>query len=270
LRAAVLALPAAPKLGALRAELLYGSGMLALHQGEYAKARSFLEEGVAIARQVGDQHLLAPTLATLGFVSRVEGDYATARGALEEALALGRASSDDYHTAMALHHLGLLALEADAANDEAWSLNEQSLALFRQLGNRRLSANVLTAMGRVARARGDAAQARASLVEALISHRDVGDVGQLPHVMYTLAALDADAGRLDDAVRLAAAAAKLEENLGSRVWPVIVRERDAWLVPARRALGDESFARDWANGQAMTREQAVAYALEAGGPDHIR
>jgi non-specific serine/threonine protein kinase len=268
LRTAVLALPSAPDLGALRAELLYGSGMLALHQGDYARARSFLEEGLAIARQVDDQHLLAPTLATLGFVTRVLGDYAAARPALEEALTLARAAGDDFHTAMALHHLGLLALEADRDTDASWSLNQQSLAVFRRIGNRRMSANVLTAVGRVARARGDSAQARASLAEALVFHQDVGDAGQMPHVMYTVAALDADVGRLEDAVRLAAAGAKLEESLGTRVWPVILRERDAWLEPARRALGDESFARGWAKGQAMTREEAVAYALEASSRDH--
>ena len=50
---------------------------------------------------------------------------------------------------------------------------------------------------------------------------------------------------------------------------MILRERDAWLEPARRALGDEGFARDWANGQSMTREQAVAYALEANSRDHM-
>ena len=86
--------------------------MLALHQGDYAGARLFLEQGLAIARQVGDQHLLVPTLATLGFIARAEGDYATARRALEEALTLGRALGDNYHIAMALHHLGLLALDA--------------------------------------------------------------------------------------------------------------------------------------------------------------
>jgi len=43
---------------------------------------------------------------------------------------------------------------------------------------------------------------------------------------------------------------------------VILRERDAWLEPARRALGDERFARDWQTGQAMTRDQALEYALE--------
>jgi non-specific serine/threonine protein kinase len=107
LRAAVLALPSAPDLGALRAELLYGSGMLALHQGDYARARSFVEEGLVFARQVGAQHQLVPTLATLGFVTRVQGDYATARSALEEALTLGPAAGrDEFHTAMTLHHLG--------------------------------------------------------------------------------------------------------------------------------------------------------------------
>jgi hypothetical protein len=80
--------------------------------------------------------------------------------------------------------------------------------------------------------------------------------------MYTVAALDADAGRLEAAVRLAAAAANLEESLGVRAWPVIHHERDAWLEPARRALGEEQFARAWENGRAMTREQAPEFALD--------
>jgi hypothetical protein len=62
-------------------------------------------------------------------------------------------------------------------------------------------------------------------------------------------------------VRLAAAAAKLSDLLGARAWPVTLRERDAWLVPARPALGEEAFDRAWVEGQALTREQAVAYAL---------
>jgi hypothetical protein len=42
---------------------------------------------------------------------------------------------------------------------------------------------------------------------------------------------------------------------------VILRERDGWLQPARRALGDESVARAQAEGQAMTLEEAIACAL---------
>jgi non-specific serine/threonine protein kinase len=154
LRAAVLSLPATPQLGALRAEVFYGSGMLALHQGDYAGARAFVEEGVAFAREAGARRQLVPTLATLGFVTRVQGDYATARRALEEVLTLGLAEGlDEYHTAMALHHLGLVSLEADADIDTAFSLNERSLTIGRRIGDRRFSGNALIAMARIARAR---------------------------------------------------------------------------------------------------------------------
>jgi hypothetical protein len=81
-------------------------------------------------------------------------------------------------------------------------------------------------------------------------------------MMYVLAALDADEGRLDDAVRLAGAAARQEERLGVRVWPVIRRERDAWLGSARPALGDAQFTRAWEDGRAMTREHSLEFALD--------
>jgi hypothetical protein len=38
-------------------------------------------------------------------------------------------------------------------------------------------------------------------------------------------------------------------------------EVDAMVTTARRALGEEEFARVWAEGQAMTLEQAVAFAI---------
>jgi non-specific serine/threonine protein kinase len=263
LRAAVLALPATPDQGALRAEVLYGSGMLALHQGDYAAARAFVEEGVAFAREAGDRRQLAPTLATFGFITRVQGDYAVARRALEEVLTLGPTEGlDDYHTAMALHHLGLTYFEADADIDTAVSLNERALTIGRRLGDRRFCGNVVCNMARIERARGQVDFARALLAEALTLHRAVGDVGQQGVQMYVLAAIDADAGRLEAAVRLAGAADKQEERLGVRMWPVIHREGDAWLEAARTEMGDEQFARAWEDGRAMTREQALEFALD--------
>jgi non-specific serine/threonine protein kinase len=237
LRAAVRALAATPELGALR-DVLYGCGMLALHQGDYAGARAFVEEGVAFARQAGAQRQLAPTLATLGFVARVQGDCATARRALQEVLTLGLTEGlDEYHTAMALHHLGLVFFEADADIDTAWALNEQALTIGRRIGDRRFSGNVLSAMARIARARGQVDPARALLAEALLLHRAVGDVGIQAHMMYILAAVEAGAGLFEIAVRLAGAADRQEEQLGVRAWPVIRREQDAWLEPV--PLGDE-------------------------------
>jgi predicted ATPase/transcriptional regulator with XRE-family HTH domain len=262
LRSAVLALPTRPDLATLRAELLQGAGMLAIHQGDYPAARAFLDEGLAIARQVSNPRLLAFTLITVGWVTRVQDDYVTARPALEEGLTVARDAGDDFHAAMASHHLGLLDLEADRDVDVAWSRNEESLAYFRQIGNRRMAGVVLVAMSRVARLATDVARARTLIIEAIHAYGEVGDVGQIPQTLHVLASLDADAGQLTSAVRLAAAAAKLANFLGAAAWPVTLRERDAWLVPARATLGDADFARAWAEGQSMTREQAVAYALD--------
>ena len=261
LRAAVLALPAGPELALLRVEAIQGEGMLALVQGDYPAARAIMEEGVAIARR-GDRALLPPALATLGFVARVQCDYGVARAVLDEATSVARTVGDAFYTGMALHHAGLLALEADRDLASAWALNEESLALFQALANRRMVGVVLLAMGRVAHARGDLAAARSLTAEALTTHRDLGDLGNVPLMLCVVAAIDADDGHLERAVLLAGAAATANEAMGTRVWPVILRERDAWLASARSGLGDAAFDSAWARGQTLTLAQAVAYALE--------
>ena len=264
LRAAVLALPAGPELDALRAEMLHGAGMLSVNQGDYDVARDFLDEGVAIARRLDDPALLIPTLATLGFVARVQCEYAISRSVLEEGEMLARAAGDTFHTAMAIHHLGLVALEADRGLTAAWSLNEEALALYGQLGNLRMMGVVRLALGRIAQARGDLANARMQIAEALRLHQQVGEAGIVPFMLDVRAAIDADDGRLEPAVELAGAASALATTLGTRLWPVVQRERDAWLERARHTLGDARFARLWAGGEAMSREQAVTYAMTIG------
>jgi hypothetical protein len=46
--------------------------------------------------------------------------------------------------------------------------------------------------------------------------------------------------------------------------PVDDEVHAAGLAAARAALGDEAFDRLWAEGKAMTLEEAVAYALAEG------
>jgi tetratricopeptide (TPR) repeat protein len=263
IHAAMLDLPAPPHLGALRAELLRGLATLALFEADYARARAFADEGVRLARQAGEPGPLAATLVGLGYVARVQGDYPAARSALEEALALAQDAGDSLQRAMALHHLGLLELEDGPALDVALALSQESLALFRQLGNRRFIGNVLAAIARVMRARGDTGAAPTLLLEALTRFVDIGDLGPVPSVLYTLAAAAADEQRLERAVRLQAAATRVEETVGARVWPAYRRERDTWLGRARAELGEAAFGQAWAAGLAMTPEQTLAEALDA-------
>ncbi len=79
--------------------------------------------------------------------------------------------------------------------------------------------------------------------------------------MYTRAAVAADERAFEEAVRLASAAASLNDFLGSQQWPATLRDIEQWLPRARRALGDERFDRAWTEGQAPTLQQTIAQAM---------
>jgi hypothetical protein len=160
----------------------------------------------------------------------------------------------------------LVALEGDQDLGAAWRLNEQSLALFQQTGHRRMAAVVLWTMGRVEWKRGDLKEAAERLRESVRTFGDVGDPGMLPQALSTLAAVHAAGGHTERAVQLQGAATSMERTAGIQVWPISRSERDIWLESARHALGDADADRAWAEGQAMTTEQAVAFALEQRSP----
>jgi hypothetical protein len=54
------------------------------------------------------------------------------------------------------------------------------------------------------------------------------------------------------------------EPIGALLNPEIRADADRFEAGARAGLGEETFARAWAEGQAMTLGQAVEYALRNG------
>ena len=66
--------------------------MLAAWQNDHAAARAFLDEGLALARELGEARTAATALTWLGVAAKGRGDSAAARPLYEEAIALGRAA----------------------------------------------------------------------------------------------------------------------------------------------------------------------------------
>src|SRR5205823_2014333 len=77
--------------------------------------------------------------------------------------------------------------------------------------------------------------------------------------------LEAAQSRPERAVRLAGATAALREALGYQVWHANRVREQRWLDPLRRSLGDRAEAL-WAEGRALSIEQALAYAEAPDGP----
>jgi hypothetical protein len=79
-----------------------------------------------------------------------------------------------------------------------------------------------------------------------------------------LADLSTSQGRPQEAARLLGAAEALLKASGSTWWPADRVEYERNLATLRAALSEAAFAAAWAEGQAMTLERAIAYALEQG------
>ena len=76
-----------------------------------------------------------------------------------------------------------------------------------------------------------------------------------------LACVSATEGRGAEGVRLFGAAAALREAIGAVFSRDERDECERTIAAAREALGEEAFEAAWAEGRAMTMEEAIAYAL---------
>ena len=69
-------------------------GVVAYEQGDFDAAFEYLDESVALKRELGDQTSAAIPLGTLGAIAVEQGDFDQARIMLEESLQLKREVGD--------------------------------------------------------------------------------------------------------------------------------------------------------------------------------
>jgi ATP/maltotriose-dependent transcriptional regulator MalT len=249
---------------------------MALIQGDYAAVQTHAEEGLRIARSLGDGRLVGLSLLHLGVATRHHrGDPETARALLLESLAVLRDVGEAWGAAYALRDLGVAAwLQGEL--EAALAYFEDSLALFRSTGERWGLTTTLGHLGTARLRAGDSNRATPLLQEALRVARDMGDDWTGAAAVIRLAQVAATIGDPRRAARLLGAAEALLDAIAARNTPVVHAVVVATRDLAQPALGEQAFAAEVAVGRAMVPEQAVAYALagperpparpEAGGP----
>jgi len=231
---------------------------LAGMQGEYTRSRTLFEEGLAHYREVGDKYDLAITsywMAQMLFVS--QGDPLLVGSLLSESLTLAKELRHEEMLAFALRIVGQVAL-SQGDNARARELAEKSLALFRKTGGRMYVAEVLYLLASVEAHRGDHAAACAFYEEGLAEARAMGNKLAIAPGLEGLAGAVAVQGEFTWAVQLWGAAEGLREALGMPLPPVDRAAYECSVAAARLQLGETVFAAAWAEGRAMTPEQALA------------
>ncbi len=254
----VLALPASAGRTAERGKALTALGGVTYWQEDLAVTRSAYEEALAIAQEVGDRRAEAEGFYNLAFVPAYEGDFDASVALIRRALSIFQELAIVRGVADSMWLLAIVArLEGDTPKARARA--EESLRLHREAGDRFGVTDALHVLGRIALIEGDLATASSCYLEALENDELVGNRTGMGIVLDNLAAQAGAEGRHLPAVRLAGASQAIKEAAGGHAPPPFIDlpdPRDA----AREALGDALVKAAWEEGQAMTLEQALAYA----------
>ncbi len=127
-----------------------------------------------------------------------------------------------------------------------------------------LSQALLT-RARVAIAQGEPEQGEQDAHDALACGADVEAYLHIPDMLECLGTLVDQAGSHRDAARLFGAAHVIRERRGAvrfKVWDV---GYEASVAGLREALGEKDFDAAWAEGAALSTEEAIAYAQRGRG-----
>jgi predicted ATPase len=296
---ALLARSASSDRSVVRGRALFGAGMLAFFEGDFAAAATQEEEALSIAREVGDKRLIAypgsmlgmirvyqgdieaarsllaesrsllkelgdasgeaRTLLALGFIAHRSGDLATARAHLEESLQLFQEQGDVLHTSAVLSALEVIV--SDQGDQElARSLYQQSLLLMQQTHNRGALGLVQINTGDIFHQYGEEQMAQASYREGLSLWQEMHQVEQRLGIVKGLAGLAEVTAAQGQAER----AGRLF-GAAARLLPATSSYREQVnrrSAAARANLDAATFEAGWTAGQAMTEEQAITEALQ--------
>jgi hypothetical protein len=135
--------------------------------------------------------------------------------------------------------------------------------LQREEGDAWGTAEALLLLGQVAHEQGDLHRASSCYRESLrLNAERVGDKAILVRGLYSLGYLSLAQEDNVPAARLLGVYTKLREATGSSIRRSILKRDDGQTITVLcENLGKEAFETAWAEGHAMTMEQAVQFAL---------
>ena len=245
----------------LRARGLAEGGWLAWHLDDLAGVTARWNECLDIYRELGDVRGLGQALLLIGNLAVWRGDLSSARESYEQGLALSRQADDAFWIAGALRFLGQLDLREQDA-ERAWVRLKESLAWNDQIGEPRWRSYTLLPLALCAIDLGDFVAARAYLEDYAVIAMQLNFMYGMVTVLAGFAALAAAKSDLARAMRLIGASELLSESAGIGPFRFNKAPVERWLDKSRQLLSPEQTTAYIAEGRAMSKEEAIEYALK--------
>jgi predicted ATPase/class 3 adenylate cyclase/DNA-binding CsgD family transcriptional regulator len=240
-----------------RADSLGAQGLVLAYQGETGAARAAADAAVEAAAELGGSPA-GLGYSALAAAALAAGDVATARDACEAAAPHMSALPAVAATRRVISAYAALA-DGDLIVARRWADEAASTAT----GSRLMMA--LTVRAQVAIAAGQPDQAESDAHDALACGAEIKAHLIIPDVLECLAFLASDAGSYREAGRLFGAAHAARLRMGAVRFKVWDAGYEASVAALRDTLGENDFESAWAEGAALSTEDAIAYAQRGRG-----
>jgi tetratricopeptide (TPR) repeat protein len=241
----------------LRAVALRLLAIIAETQGDHDAAAAAAAESITLYDEVGDSAALAKALHTRGSIAIAQGDLVAARADYASAEALFRRAGDTPGVAVTASTLAYIALLED--DPRALELAERAVTAVRTQGLPEAIPLLTLAFAYVRQSNPDAAVSAAR--EAAEIAAELGHKEALSYCVEAIGAAAALRGDGETATRLLAAAEAARSVLSVTLDPFESRINEEARAAASESISGERFAAAWAEGAALTLEQAIEIAL---------
>jgi predicted ATPase/class 3 adenylate cyclase/DNA-binding CsgD family transcriptional regulator len=244
--------------GILAAGCLADQAAVLSWRGETAAARAMADASLESGLEFG------PVVAGLchlnsGVAALAAGDVATAL----EATAAGWEYAK-LVPGQAPHHLPWVAQAALACGDLIGARRWADDAVATTTG-RVLPSWALITRARVAIAEDEPERAERDAHDAVASVPEGFSYVGIPDILDCLGTLAGDAGRYREAARLFGAAHSVRQRMGAVRFKIWEADYQVSIAELRNALGEQDFESAWAEGAALSTEEAIAYAKRGRG-----
>jgi tetratricopeptide (TPR) repeat protein len=255
----------------LLAWVLCRFGMIFFYKQEEALSRTLLEESLRIFEQLGDPLQVGDHLITLGALAYSRGDLSEASAYYQKALTNALARQSKWTEVTVLRHLGMVAYEK-GEYPQMRSFLRQSVLIQRENVKLPSYGIALSMLGSAEINLAHPGQALRYFKESLqISTEPYDIVSSL--IGIARAALQTNQPRI--AAQLLGACLRHIQLENKKLGRVVQKEYERGWGETKTQLEEPAFAQAISAGQAMSLEEAVAYALalpvlnRTGGSDGV-
>jgi len=280
---------------------LFAEGMVGLGQGNMQLVVQALQDAIRLSRHTGDKMTLGYSLEMLyvasNFINVPDSQEAAYEGLtifteeIHDSWGLSMAYQNMIRIAIAngnveakqkylgklkeqlrdvplsfqagLFFLGMGMGESIQGNyQEAAQFFEDGLKIFKRLRNKNFQTALTSELGHIARHTGEINQAKKIYTETLINWQDLGNRAAISHQLECFAFLAIAEEEPSRAIKLFGAAEAIREKIKSTMTNYEQEEYSKALIRLHSMLTSAEFSSLWAEGRAMTMEQAIGFALE--------